>query len=94
MSPLPTNRRRFLTAVATAALAPGFLSSRAETTTDFVLQPELNIIPAPTQPEQWAAYRASLSAWREATLRNLNYTGRLYDVLSLPGSVRIFAATS
>jgi formylglycine-generating enzyme required for sulfatase activity len=43
-----------------------------------VFKPEQNIIPAPTKPTDWPAFREQLQIWREQTKRRLNYSDALY----------------
>ncbi|MBC8008546.1 MAG: hypothetical protein H7067_00440, partial [Burkholderiales bacterium] len=45
----------------------------------FRLDPSKNIIPAPSDPALWPAFRAQLTEWREATRSALGYDASLYD---------------
>ena len=40
--------------------------------------PNENLIPAPSDPKQWPAFRKMLAEWREATRKRLNYDDSLY----------------
>jgi len=44
-----------------------------------VFDPSQNIIPAPSDPAQWPAYREALAKWREETKTRLRYDDALYQ---------------
>ncbi len=43
-----------------------------------LLDPSLDIFQAPSDQQQWDAWRAELQAWRDQTRRELAYDGALY----------------
>jgi formylglycine-generating enzyme required for sulfatase activity len=46
---------------------------------EFKLDTAGNVIPAPTDPAQWPAFREALAQWREATKARLKYNDALYQ---------------
>ena len=74
------NRRQFVKGTLLAALALGLdrRSSGAIGSPGFQLEPERNLIPAPSNPAQWPEFHRQLVQWREAKRRAVNYSDALY----------------
>jgi formylglycine-generating enzyme required for sulfatase activity len=74
------NRRSFLGALAAVAaeLASRGVPVLAASGSGFVFDPDKEIIPAPSDPLEWPAFREQLQDWREQTRRRLNYNDALY----------------
>lgn len=75
-------RRQFIQGgvISAAALLSGDLSKMlyAEPMPSWHFEPEKPIIPAPTDPALWPAYREQLKSWRKSTLSAIQYDDVLY----------------
>lgn len=58
---------------------------------DWTFQPDLPIVPAPTDPALWPAFRDQLSAWRRARRQSLSYDDLLYGSPEFEWVRRCFA---
>jgi len=79
--PPDLNRRRFLGSLAISGsvfVFQGLPRLAASEGWPFVFQPELDCIPAPSDPSAWPAFRAQLDAWRAETQRRLDYRDARY----------------
>lgn len=73
------SRRRFLRRVsAFLPLAAGLQSVVAELPRTFSLDTTKDIIPAPSNPADWPAFRMVLAAWRDQIRAQLHYDNELY----------------
>jgi len=88
-------RRHFLTTSLTAASAVtiGMRSRAAEPdpAATFAIDPTKPIIPAPSDPAQWPAFREQLARWRDGMRRQLNYNDRYYRMPTFAWGASDFA---
>lgn len=54
------------------------LNSRFSTGENHTFRPDENLIPAPSDPAQWEAFRRDLQQWRDTIRKQLNYDDSLY----------------
>jgi formylglycine-generating enzyme required for sulfatase activity len=73
------NRLRYvIAAAASLTLLTGLPIAAGAAPAAFRFAPAANIIPAPSDPAQWPAFRAALAQWRAETKASLNYSDALY----------------
>ncbi len=74
-------RREFLgslTAAVSAIAAADLCTFAVGQNATFVFQPDADIIPAPSDPTLWSAFREQLRSWRDEARRQLHYDDTLY----------------
>ena len=71
-------RRTFLRVTAGGGAIAWLGPQRASRAADFTFQPELPLIPAPSDPEDRPAFRRQLAEWRVTTRQRLGYSDTLY----------------
>jgi formylglycine-generating enzyme required for sulfatase activity len=76
---MKTDRRQFLkTVAAVVPLLHRWSLCSAASSAAFELDPSRNIIPAPDDPAQWAAFDSALAEWRDKIKTRLGYSDALY----------------
>jgi formylglycine-generating enzyme required for sulfatase activity len=74
----PFPRRTFLRLAAAGTAATCFGLPGSSPAADLAFLPELPLIPAPQNPDDWPAFRRQLAEWRTTTRQRLSYSDALY----------------